>query len=251
MCEQRNLYTKVCRNKKSEYNRKESQTLEEQSRKNPNEFWKRLKYNKKEKSGLPDLDFYTHFKGLAKRDSNVSDSVREDSIRDDFSEVGHSNEDLDREITIGELDLAIKGLKGNKAAGMDNVLNEFIINSSQDIKCLMLLLFNRILSLEYFPSCWAAGEVVPIFKSGDKYNVNNYRGITLLSCLGKLFTRVLNNRLAEWAENDNILNDNQFGFRKGRSTTDCLFILHGLVEIFLSQKKELFCAFIDFFLCFY
>ena len=76
--------------------------------------------------------------------------------------------------------------------------------------------------------------------------IDNYRCITLLSCLGKLFTRVLNNRLAEWAENDNIMNDNQFGFRKGRSTTDCLFILHGLVEIFLSQKKELFCAFIDY-----
>ena len=114
-------------------------------------------------------------------------------IREDVSDVGNTNEDLDREITMGELDAAIKGLKGNKAAGMDYVLNEFIVNSSTEVKYVIILLFNSILSLEHFPSCWAAGEIVPIFKSGDKNNVNNYRGITLLSCLGKLFTRVLNN----------------------------------------------------------
>ena len=61
-------------------------------------------------------------------------------------------------------------------------------------------LFNKLLRAGYFPSSWAEGHVVPLHKKGDVNNVNNYRGITLLSVLGKLFSRLLNNRLIEWAE---------------------------------------------------
>ena len=52
----------------------------------------------------------------------------------------------------------------------------------------------------YFPENWSEGFIVPIFKKGDINEVSNYRGITLLSTLGKLFTRILDNRLNKWAE---------------------------------------------------
>ena len=64
------------------------------------------------------------------------------------------------------------------------------------------MIFNNILTLEYFPEQWSIGSVIPIFKSGDKNVANNYRGITLLSCLGKLFTKVMNMRLNVWAEKE-------------------------------------------------
>ena len=54
--------------------------------------------------------------------------------------------------------------------------------------------FNKLLRAGYFPSSWAEGHVVPLHKKGD---VNNYRGITLLSVLGKLFSRLLNDRQIE------------------------------------------------------
>ena len=60
----------------------------------------------------------------------------------------------------------------------------------------------------------------------DKKDVNNYRGITLTSLFSKIFSNILDNRLRKWSENNNILNDCQFGFRKGKSTVDCIFILY-------------------------
>ena len=147
---------------------------------------------------------------------------------------------------MDELETSITMLKNNKSSGHDLILNEFILNASVQVKCVLLLLFNCVLKLEYFPSHWCVGSIVPVFKKGDKNEVNNYRGITLLSCLGKLFTRVLNNRLNDWAESNTILTESQFGFRKGRSTSDCLFILHGLIEILLARGKKMYCCFIDY-----
>ena len=71
-------------------------------------------------------------------------------------------------------------------------------------------------------------------------------GITLLSVLGKLFTRVINNRLGDWTENYFVLIEAQAGFRPGMSTVDNIFALHVLIYHILNTGKKLYCAFIDF-----
>ena len=81
-------------------------------------------------------------------------------------------------------------------------------------------------------------------KKGSINEVENYRGITLLSVLGKLFTRVINNRLGDWAENDFVLIEAQAGFRPGMSAADNIFVLHGLISHILNTGKKLYCAFI-------
>jgi hypothetical protein len=65
-------------------------------------------------------------------------------------------------------------------------------------------LFNNILSTGKFPVIWAKGIIVPIFKSGEKCNPSNYRGITIGSCIGKLFLKILNNRLDNFLTMHNI-----------------------------------------------
>ena len=90
---------------------------------------------------------------------------------------------LDKPIVMEELDHAIKGLKKNKAAGHDYILNEFFINASFLVKLFILILFNTLLKLEYFPTVWAVGKVVPLYKKGDKQDPNNYRSISIMSCL--------------------------------------------------------------------
>ena len=62
-------------------------------------------------------------------------------------------------------------------------------------------LFNKFFELGYFPKSWSDGFIVPIYKKGDKNEPSNYRGITLLSTLGKLFTRILNIGLMNWQKN--------------------------------------------------
>lgn len=74
------------------------------------------------------------------------------------------------------------------------------------------------------------GLICPIYTTGDRTIPGNYRGITLLNVMGKLFTSVLENRLMMWAEEIKCLSEGQFGFRPGRRTTDHLFILSTLIE---------------------
>ena len=91
------------------------------------------------------------------------------------------------------------------------------------------------------------GFFSPIYKNkGDKARPDNYRGITILSCFGKLFTSVLNDRLNQYLENMNILNEEQAGFRKRYSTTDHIFNLKSLIDLYLCGGRQLYCAFIDY-----
>ena len=74
---------------------------------------------------------------------------------------------------------------------------------------------------------------------------NNYRGVTLLSCIGKLFTSVLNERLKVYCESNKIINENQAGFRANHSTVDHIFSLKALTDLMFKSKQKLYCAFVD------
>ena len=80
----------------------------------------------------------------------------------------------------------------------------------------------------------------------DMSDVNNFRGITLLSTLGKLFTKFLNIRLTFWSDTYHIIFDSQAGFRKGRGTIDNIFIIQSIVDYSIVQGEKVYCAFIDF-----
>jgi hypothetical protein len=86
-------------------------------------------------------------------------------------------------------------------------------------------LFNLILDSGIYPTEWNMTYQVPIFKSGDCLDCNNYRGIAINSCLGKLFTKILQARLMDYAELNGKLSENQAGFRSGRSTSDHIFVI--------------------------
>ena len=103
------------------------------------------------------------------------------------------------------------------------------------------MLFNTIFNHGYFPKEWSLGEIIPLHKKGNINNVENYRGITLLSTLGKLFT----SRLTRWAEDYSVSVEARAWFRETMSTTDHIFFsLHDLISHYLN--KNIFCAFIDF-----
>ena len=90
----------------------------------------------------------------------------------------------------------------------------------------------------------AASDTVRIFEVSLEFS--NYRGITILSCMGKLFTSILNKRINNFLETYGILGEEQAGFRKKYGTNDHIFNLNCLVDLFLFKKKNLFCAFIDY-----
>ena len=98
------------------------------------------------------------------------------------------------------------------------------------------LLFNFILTNEVWPSRWAEGIIFPLYKNtGSRLDPSNYRPITLLSTVGKLFGSIIENRLSTWSENESALADEQGGFRRGRGTSDLIFLLR---EIILNRKAH-------------
>ena len=155
-------------------------------------------------------------------------------------------QELDVTTSLNEIRKAVQLLKNGKSSGPDLLLNEFIKYGNDSIIYYLHLLFNKIFDTGYFPDVWCDGYIVPIHKKGSVEKVENYRGITLLSILGKLFTNILNSRLNTWAENYHIYVEAQAGFRKSMGTTDNIFILHSLISHCINNNRKLFSAFIDF-----
>ena len=150
-----------------------------------------------------------------------------------------------------EIDFAIKKVKLNKAPGCGKILNEVLKTGKDIIKGHLLELFNRILSSGKYPTLWSFGLIVPIHKKDDRSKAENYRGITLLSALGKLFTSILNDRLYDYMTKKGILKAEQGGFKKRHGTVDSIFILKTLIDKFVKSKPQkrrnlLFSYFVDF-----
>ena len=240
-------YKYQCRKSKLKYNRERYRNMNEVRRKNPKQFWKIFKGRKHSPdNNISDQDFYEYFKNLS---SEIEESVPED-VRN-FMENFDSN---DRETTFSNFDdpfsqteikKAINNLSSNKACGADNIINEYFKSAADLLSEPLQILFNKILQTGIFPSQWATGLIVPIYKKGDTEDTNNYRGITLISCFAKLFTSVINNRLKNWEQENEISTDAQFGFKSNHSTIDAIFILKYLIDRNLNSKKKLYCAFID------
>ena len=130
-------------------------------------------------------------------------------------------------------------LQNNKSPGSYHILNEHIKSTLSSLLPIYLKLFNIIFDNGIFPESWVLGNIIPIYKNkGKAQNPENYRPITLLSCVGKLFTRINSNRQTKYADEYNILNDCQAGFSKGYSTTDNLFVINSLIDIMKSKRNE-------------
>jgi hypothetical protein len=156
------------------------------------------------------------------------------------------NEELDKPITENEIKASIAKLKNNKASGIDLISNEYIKSTHNSMIKIYVKLFNIVYSTGHVPQSWTIGNIKPIYKKkGSKDNPDNYRPITILSCLGKLFTSVLNSRLNAYAEKHNVIGQEQLGFRKNYSTIDGAFILHALTTIMNKRNKTIYTAFID------
>ena len=189
--------------------------------------------------------FVDHFKKL--------NTVNVENVHDDGFEIIDTNTvtglftELNAVITQRDVLEAIKCLKNNKACSTDMITNEFLKHSCKQLLPVFVNLFNIILDSEIIPDCWSEGILIPIYKNkGDPCSPDNYRGITILSCFGKLFTTVLNNRLNCYLENYNILWEEQAGFRKHYSTTDHIFNLKCLIDLYVRCNKPLYCASIDY-----
>ncbi len=245
-------------------------SIEQLRSKDPKEYWRRLKQlsDVDSKKKLPNKmkneenEWVFDKKGIeevwARAFEKLGEEVTEGQFDEEFAEQirervkekasvlqNNINDVIDQEISIEEVRRAIKHLKRGKAVGVDNYMNEIFMYGGEKIEEATWKLCKQVFSLEVYPETWARGLIFPIFKGGseeDKYNPLKYRGITLLSVLGKLYTAILNERVNKWIEMRGILVKEQAGFRKNRSTVDQLFILTELIK---NRRGETYVCFID------
>ncbi len=110
----------------------------------------------------------------------------------------------------------------------------------------LVKVLNVILDTKHFPKIWKEGILLKLFKSGDPYLTDNYRGIILNSVIGKFISLLMTKRLQKKLENENKLHKFQGGFRKDHRTSDNIFILSQIMKWYKSKKKPLYICFIDF-----
>lgn len=166
---------------------------------------------------------------------------------------------LNVDITWGEINRALKVMKNGKAPGSDGIPTEFLklayepdITADYDGPPSTLLgsTLLRILTLMWdkghIPGRWNDAQVVSIFKKGDKTAMENYRGISLLTCVVKVLTLVIMTRLKHHLESTNWFCREQAGFR---SLEECVAHSCALYEILRRRQirnKRTYAVFIDF-----
>ena len=176
--------------------------------------------------------------------SDINEQENEATILNDL--LANENDDQNNEndiITMEELDSALKDMRKNKATGADDLPAEIYKQCGDGIKRWILRLFNAAWRDGSVPEEWGKAIICPVFKKGDKLDCANYRAISLLPHISKIYERILERRLRVIVEDK--LAEWQHGFRPNRSTTDLIFALKILIEKSWEWNVDQYFAFLD------
>ena len=186
--------------------------------------------------------WHTHFSNL------LAKKVTPDENLDNFikNNIDLIDNELSLPFTFEELLACLKDLKNNKACSFDRITNEMLKTSGKILTKVFLYLFNSIRSSSFYPTLWKKDILHPIHKSDEKNDPNNFRGIAISSCFGKLFTKLLKNRLQSFCEKHNFVSKVQGSGKKSTRTSDHLMVIKYFIDkIVKGQKKKLFACFVD------
>ena len=149
------------------------------------------------------------------------------------------------DVTEEELKKIVSDMSSKHSTGLDDVSNYLIKKTIMEISVPLLYVINLSLEKGTFPTKLKECVVSPIFKKDDKAQVNNYRPITLTSCISKIFEKAFLSRIINFLEKHKFLDSNQFGYQKGKSTTDAVkrAVTH-IVKAF-NEKNCIMGIFID------
>lgn len=137
------------------------------------------------------------------------------------------------EITEEDINKALKKSKNNKAPGPGNIKMELLKYGGARIVSFIRMLFNKIEAGEKIPDEWNLSYMSSIFKKGDKRSPNNYRGISVMPSIARIFSSVIKEKLEQHMDH---YSEEQAGFRKARSCLDNIFIMRQVIE----KNKERF-----------
>lgn len=139
----------------------------------------------------------------------------------------------------------ITNLKCESAPGWDNIPTKFIKLCKFLLAPVISHLTNLCFQSGTFPSPLKKSLVTPVYKSGRRDDVNNYRPISVLTVISKIVEKIINTRLINYLNKLNILSNSQYGFRQKKSTEDAVLALTSLITEQLDQRKKCLTIFLD------
>lgn len=247
-------YRRLCKKEEKNYKTEVCDKISQNIKNDPQTFWNlinKLNRMSEDKSDqvFNETEFTTFFKklNLSKNDNNSFHNTITRELKDKLIEMNNNRDEhiLNNEFTTDEIIKAIKTIKNGKSAGIDYISNEMIKPCIQTLVKPLCKLFNLIFQSGNFPKIWNESYISLIHKKGDKSDPNNYRGISITSNLGKLFNKIVHNRLYNFIEMNNLISKNQIGFKPKARTADHIFTLKSIVDNYKLRKKKVFTAFID------
>ena len=134
---------------------------------------------------------------------------------------------------LAEIIKLISKLELRKACGYDHISNRMIKATSHIIAPFIVQLYNNCMHQGIFPDAYKKAQVIPLFKGGDKDDMNSYRPISLLPVLGKLLEKVISVRIVKFFDKFDLFCPEQFGFRSKFSTE------YAILDIYEKMLKNL------------
>ncbi|VDO10445.1 unnamed protein product, partial [Brugia timori] len=169
----------------------------------------------------------------------------EDRDRNFFSFIPETSNSISvNQLSYQEVFKALKNLDASKGPGPDGIAPVFLKNLSEELALPLERLFNMSLKNGKFPEIWKSSYLVPIFKSGTKSDIRNYRGIAIISCIPKLFESIVNDKIFRQVKNQ--ITNKQHGFYKGRSTTTNLLEFVTFILNAMDNGKHVEALYTDF-----
>ena len=196
-----------------------------------------MKYNNEHLEGSADIAeaFATHFQS-AYSDFSGLDLSTVEPVRYATTLSSHVF-DLD------EIVNRLKGLDTSKRAGPDGVPAILLSKCSSSLAQPLQIIFQRSMNSGYFPKIWKFSNLLPIFKSGDKCDISNYRGISILSAIPKLFESILTDEI--FTTFKHYIISEQHGFYRGRSTATNLGVYQDFLISSLEAGYQVDCIYTD------
>ena len=151
--------------------------------------------------------------------------------------LSHTNED--------EVSKVLRKLKNKKSAGHDGISNEILKCCSPIVEPFLVDIFNKSIDQGVFPSSLKLTKVIPLYKKGDYSNPENYRPISLLSSLSKVYEHLLFERMVVFCKKNEILSSKQFGFREKMSCINAIISVTEYMRDEIDKKSTGQACFID------
>ena len=215
--------------------------------------WERLLWDRDDSRVWRAIDWKGRFQGGNKTDEcptdhefkeyleKVLNPEENETVGDDIQSIVNVPI-LDDQITVEEIQSQINNNKPDKAYGPDGVSPGVLKMLPAQWLLMLAVLFNALFLSASYPSLWTLAKFFTIFKKGNPQEPKNYRGITVINCLAKLYDMILCSRLERWFKPYR----EQAGAQRGRGCIEHIVALRLLTHMARKKKKKLFVVFVDF-----